>query len=64
LGCLATLLDKICRFSKNIKNGCYYMEDEFAVFELDSPVLPFMKETAFQRGIDDMVVSGKKEVAG
>jgi hypothetical protein len=40
------------------------MEDEFAVIEFDILMLPFMKETAFQRGIFDMVVSGKKEVAG
>jgi hypothetical protein len=40
------------------------MKGEFAVIELNSPVTPFMKETAFQRGIVDMVVSGKKEVAG
>jgi hypothetical protein len=58
------LQDKICRFSKILKMNVMGMEDEFAVIEFDILMLPFMKETAFQRGIFDMVVSGKKEVAG
>jgi hypothetical protein len=64
LDCLATLQDKICRFSKILKINVMIMVDKYAVFEFDISVTPFMKETAFQIGFVDMVVSGKKEVAG
>jgi hypothetical protein len=55
---------KFAAFTKITKMDVMIMKGEFAVIELNSPVTPFMKETAFQRGIVDMVVSGKNEVAG
>ena len=62
--CLATLRDKICRCSKIFQMDVMGMKSEYAVIEFDSLVLPLMKVTSFQNCIDDVVVSGKKELAG
>jgi len=48
---------KFAAFTKILKMDVMIMVDKYAVFEFDISVTPFMKETAFQIGIDDMVVS-------